>query len=170
MNSVWLKLALAAALIAAGHWISTLPEYFRVQGDARTELAWKKKLDAAVLAEELRVSALYAKKELENEKRFNGLQNGLRAEIAIVQSKYASSELRFNRAKICAVQNSGPAERKDTGGVNETFATSELFPEPYAGNIKGLMLEADLINAGYRQLQEAVKKSSCMEIVPETKQ
>ena len=170
MKSGWLNLALAAALIAAGYWISTLPEHYRVQGDERTEAAWKKKLDAAVLAEELRVNALYAKKELENEKRFTALQNDHRAEVAIVQSKYASSELRFNRAKICAVQNSGATEGKDTSRAHEAVATSELFPEPYAGNIKGLMLEADLINAGYRQLQEAVKKSSCMEIVSEIKQ
>lgn len=170
MNSVALKLALAAGLIAAGYLVSLLPEHFRVQGDARTELAWKKKLDAAVLAEELRVSELYAKKEIENEKRFNGLQNDLRAEVAFVQSKYASSELRFNRTKICSVQNSGAAERKDTSGANEVTSTAELFPEPYAGNIKGVMLEADLITAGYRQLQEAVKKSSCMEIIPENKQ
>lgn len=165
----WLRFGVVIALIFAGYWISTLPEHYRVQGDARTEAAWKKKLDAAVLAEELRVNALYAKKELENEKRFNALQNDHRAEVAIVQSKYASSELRFNRAKICAVQNSGASEGENPRVANDATATTELLPEPYAGNIKTLMVEADLIIAGYRGIQEAVGKSSCMEIVPEKK-
>jgi hypothetical protein len=164
---MYIRFVVAIVLIGLGYGVSLLPEHFREQGDARTELVWKKKLDAAVLVEELRVSGIYAKKELENEKRFNTLQNNFKDEIAIVRSKYASSELRFNRTKICAKQTTGSAEGEDPSGVHETVTTPELFPEPYGGNIKKLMLEADLFIAGYRQLQEAVKKSSCMVVVPE---
>jgi len=164
---MYIRFVAALVLIGLGYGVSLLPEHFREQGDARTELKWQKKLDAAVLAEEVRVRDIYAKKELENEKRFNALRLSHRDEISLISANFASSELRFNRAKICAIQAPRATEGEDPSGVHEAAATTELFPEPYAGNIKSLMLEADLMAAGYRQLQEAVRKSSCMVVAPE---
>ena len=164
---MFIRFAIVLALIGLGYGVSLLPEHFREQGDARTELKWTKKLDAAVKDEEARVRLEYSNKETEYEKRYNKLRDGFKDELNAVNLKHATSELRFNRTKICAKQTTGSAEGENTSRIYEATATSELFPEPYAGNIKGLMLEADLMTAGYRRLQEAVKKSSCMVVAPE---
>jgi len=162
---MYIRLIGLIALIGAIYGISLLPEHFRKQGDERTTSLWEKKLDAAVLVEETRVNKLHAKKELEYEKRINKLKEDYSKDVVTIRNEYAASKLLFNRSKICANQDTGTSKGEDPSRVHEASTTGELFPEPYATNIKQLMLEADLIVSSCKGLQEAVKKSDHMIVV-----
>lgn len=162
---MFIRFAGVIALLGLLYGITQLPEYYRKQGDERTELLWEKKLDKAVEEENKRLTEIHHKKELDYEKRFNKLKEEYNKDVVIIRNEYATSKLLFNRSKICANQTEGRTQGEDTGRVYGATTSGELFPEPYATNIKQLMLEADLIVASCKQLQNAIKKSDHMVIV-----
>jgi hypothetical protein len=154
-------------LLAALYGISLLPERFREQG--RNEI--RGEIKSSVATERRVRLAENALLRAENARNLRELKNAHKIEIDSAKSFFnQSGGLRFNKARICAGETRAKTEATSASIGIESTTPSELLPEPYSGNLKKLMLEADNVVAQCRIAQEAIKKSDSIEIVHENNQ
>lgn len=144
-------------------FVTTLPEKYRKEGDARTELRMLDELEASNKDYLAKLDKEYVLKKQEDELKNKEVLYAHDQEIALIKSNASKSiGLYFNKSRICSGELAKATEGSNTGSIHEASPSSELLPEPYGRNIKELMLEADMITTDYRGLQESIKGKSCL--------
>jgi hypothetical protein len=158
IGKVLAVLALVAGLIAGYFaWEHHIYSAGVTKGKADIQALWDADKAVRITAE---------KKALADRLTANAVQEAAQAEtVRLLKKGYEneqatdralaakSGRMRFNKASICGP---GPAASQETTGASGSpaeVAATGLLPEPYAGNIDALMLEADLVVASCRAAQ-----------------
>jgi hypothetical protein len=163
---MYIKAGLGILLIGLIFGITQAPDYYRNQG-AKAERAVIEKEIASAVKEAVTAEKLNnLKDKLSYEIKYQEVRNEYTKELELTRINAAKSGgLLFNKDRICASTSS--RETKDESGsrVDEGTTKQELLPEPYATDIKELMLQADLETDKVRSLQKVIKDSPCMIVV-----
>lgn len=163
---MYVKLGLGVLLIGLLFGISQVPDYYRNQGAEAERVKNKKELAEAVEREVNIQKLKNLEDKLAYEIKYQESRNEYANEIRLTKLSYdKSSQLLFNKNRICANTSSGETKDESRSGTNEGTSSEELLPEPYATNIKELMLQADLETDKIRSLQKVIKDSPCMVVV-----
>lgn len=163
---MYLRIGLVLALLGALYSVAQLPDYYRNQGAEKERVTSKKGLEKTVEEAVNKEKLKNLTDKLNYEIKYQEVRNDYAKELELTRASAArSGGLLFNKERICA--NTGTRESKDESGSGIDAGTSnqELLPEPYATNIKELMLQADLEMDKVRALQRVIKESPCMIVV-----
>lgn len=144
-------IGLALLLLFAGHRAGT----HRVQAKWDKERAERAEADNRAMMTRLRNNERVAEQQQIDKQR---LKKSRADEKTQLDATYALDRgLRINAA-VCA-EFARPAEAGGAGGSNAGTAAAGLLPEPYQGNIKSLMREAEDIVADCRTAQEFIRSN-----------
>ncbi len=156
-----IKVGLILSLLGGFGWY--MHHMGNVSGKAEIQAQWDKdkiarnEAEKTALAERAKQNFI---KEAAQDETNRLIKKGYDHEIAADRAIAAKpSRLLFNRTKICEPGLTSTVQAESTTGSNAGTASTGILPEPYSGNIKQLMLEADEVVASCRALQTFSKEN-----------
>lgn len=163
---MYIKIGLGILLLGLLFGVSQAPDYYRNQGAEAERVVSKANLARAVEEAVNKEKLNNLKDKLNYEIKYQEVRNEYAKELELTRINAAKSGgLLFNKDRICSGTSSGETKDESRSGVDEGTSKQELFPEPYATDIKELMLQADLETDKVRSLQRVIKDSPCMIVV-----
>jgi hypothetical protein len=163
---MYIKAGVGILFIGLIFGITQAPDYYRNQGAKAEHLLNEKRLETAVKEAVTQEKLNNLKDKLSYEIKYQEVRNEYAKELELTRINAAKSGgLLFNKERICAGISSGETKNESGSRVDEGTSKQELLPEPYATDIKELMLQADLETDKVRSLQRVIKDSPCMSVV-----
>jgi hypothetical protein len=163
---MYIKAGLGVLFIGLIFGVTQAPDYYRNQGAEAERVLSKANLAKAVEEAVNREKLNNLKDKLNYEIKYQEVRNEYAKELELTRINASKSGgLLFNKDRICTSTSSGEAKDESGSRVDEGTTKQELFPEPYATDIKELMLQADLETDKVRSLQRVIKDSPCMIVV-----
>lgn len=163
---MYIKIGLGILLLGLLFGVSQAPDYHRNQGAEAERVLNKASLAKAVEEAVNKEKLNNLKDKLNYEIKYQEVRNEYAKELELTRINAAKSGgLLFNKDRICSSTSTGETKDESRSGVDEGTSKQELLPEPYASDIKELMLQADLETDRVRSLQRVIKDSPCMIVV-----
>ncbi len=151
-------LAIVGAVIGSFVWfVHHERELGRIDGRAEVQKLWNEDKITRAAAEKKAMAdrlADNAKQEAAQVETNQLLKKGYANEQAADRAIAAKSgRMLYNKAGICGDRPAASQEASSPSGSPAETPATGILPEPYAGNIDALMLEADLVVASCRAAQ-----------------
>lgn len=87
-------------------------------------------------------------------------------ELAAVRARAAADagkRVPVDRAKFCAGHTAGTAQAPAPGSDGQAAEAAAFLPEPFAGNLRQLAIEADEVNADLRNMIRRADNAHCFQ-------